>query len=128
MLTRRWAPVATALRHSVAAFTIFAQLLVIVAPLADAREAAPLPPTLAAIFEMGQSQAAVDTDHGHQHQHDSATCPACIAQTIVADVATPQRGLIPESGERARLEHRHEQAPPPQFLSLQRSRAPPAAC
>lgn len=118
---------AAPLRHCVAAVAIFAQCLMVIAPLADAREAAPLPPTIALVMEAGRTHRAVDTDHGHQDKHNAATCPACIAQTFVADVTRPASILIVASDERALRDPSDERALQPQLLSLQRSRAPPVA-
>lgn len=124
--SRPWlGPLATPLRHCMAAVAMFAQCLVVIAPLADAREAAPLPPTIASAMEAGRTNLAVDSDHGHQNKHNAATCPACIAQAFIAHVSPSTSILLVESDERALRNPTSERALQPQLLSLQRSRAPP---
>ena len=125
---RPWlGPLANPLRHCVAAVAMFAQCLVVVAPLADAREAAPLPPTIASALEASRTTLAVDRDHGHQNKHNAATCPACIAQTFIAHVTPPASSIVLASDERVPRDPTNERALPPHFLSLQRSRAPPVS-
>ena len=123
----RLGPLATPLRHCVAVIVMFTQCLMVIAPIADLQDAAPLTPTIASAFEMGMTHTAFDTDHGHQHQHDSSTCPACIAQSLVAQVSPPTRAFVPESDERTIREATDERALHSQRTSLQRSRAPPIA-
>src|SRR5450759_571003 len=91
-------PLATAVRHCVAAVAMFAQCLMVVAPLADARDAGPWRPSIASILEAARSHRAVDTQHSQPHQHNPATCPACIAQTLHASLPAPARALLAESG------------------------------
>jgi hypothetical protein len=123
----RLGPLATPLRHCVAAIAMFAQLVMAIAPIADLQDAAPLTPTIASIVEMGNTHTAFDTDHGHQHNHDASTCPACIAQSLVAQVASPTRALLHVGDEHATAVVTTELPLQAHYLSLQRSRAPPTA-
>jgi hypothetical protein len=128
MMTRsrlRLGPLAAPLRHCVAAVAMFAQCLMVIAPLSDAREAAPLPPSVSSILEFGNSHVAINADHGHQVSHDATTCPACIAQSLVAHVSRPVRAPVPDAGLRTSGEPARKVIRPFQYRSLLRSRAPP---
>ena len=120
-------PIVTVVRQCVVAVAMFAQCLMVIAPLADARETDPWRPSIASILEAGRSHHAVDTQHGHPHQHDPATCPACIAQTLHANLPGAARAPLAEAGERVLGVSPSEREHQPHFLSLQQSRAPPVA-
>lgn len=123
----RLGPIAAPLRHCVAAIAMFAQCLMVIAPIADLRDAAPLPRTLASVVELGVSHVAVDTDHGHQHAHDPSTCPACIAQSIIAHVNPPTRAFAVVVDERTRLDLLTAVPHQTRYPTRQQSRAPPSA-
>ncbi len=123
----RLGPLATPLRHCVAAIAMFAQCLMVIAPIADLQDAAPLPPTFASVVEIGLSHASVDTDHGHQHAHDPSTCPACIAQSLIAHVSPPTRAFAVVVDEHTRRDLSTAVPHQTRYPTRQQSRAPPAA-
>jgi N-acetylglutamate synthase/N-acetylornithine aminotransferase len=114
-----------AIRRALTSAAVFAQALLVCSPLVEVRDAEVHNRVLAA----GVSTPGITTmaaDRGTASHHNATTCPACIAQSLHAQVVSPVRMPTFVIGERA-----VSQAPgvvaahhdPP---SAHHSRAPPA--
>jgi hypothetical protein len=80
----------TAIRHALSSVAIFAQVLLLFTPLVELRDrhgSTHADPS--AISAPGV--AAVGADHGQAPPHNPSTCPACIAQSLHAQLASSMR-------------------------------------
>lgn len=112
------------IRHALASVAIFAQALMIAAPLVEVRDAN-AGPVAFVIGAASPDAPTVAAEHSQAVPHNAATCPACIAQSLhaqrTADVRLPTVVVVertPTDRHEAVLPH-HD---PP---STHHSRAPP---
>lgn len=93
MLGRRWIArdiLRRVLRRSLALVALGAQASALAAPLLDVPAAA----REIAITDVAAGTASLTRSTNPGHQHDPATCPACIAQSIVALGSSPAARVV----------------------------------
>ena|ERR1017187_1580481 len=124
MLTRLQGDVTSAICRALAGVALFAQVLMVFAPLAELRNSAGPTSVLAAGITT-PTAATLAAQHDRAPPHNPATCPACIAQSLHARVEASVRlptlavaEQAPTDRRTATLRHRE----PP---SAHHSRAPP---
>ncbi|MEO8479751.1 MAG: hypothetical protein ABI542_08985 [Gemmatimonadota bacterium] len=115
-----------ALGRALATTAVLSQLFaLLVAPLGDLRLDIDQPASLSHLAPMVWAASSVSTPSAPSRHHDAATCPACIAQSIVAHhVSTIPSVFVASTVERSDPLER-VLAPRPGATSLPRSRGPP---
>lgn len=104
-----------------AGYVLLAQLVLVLAPLADRGHPEPAAVAIASVGGI----YAIHADRGHLAEHNPTTCPACIAQSIHAPAQMapePFLGLLEGPAIVASLDFLTPSSP---SLALPRSRAPP---
>jgi hypothetical protein len=115
---------APAIRRALASVAIFAQLLLVFAPLLEVRDGDNGTwPIAVGVTTPGALMVAGQPDH--RPQHNPTTCPACIAQSLHAQLESSVRLPVVVVAQRAPVDLRtaslrHHDPP-----SLHHSRAPP---
>ncbi|MES2124209.1 MAG: hypothetical protein V4503_05920 [Gemmatimonadota bacterium] len=125
MATRKWGDLAQAMTRSLASVAIFAQLLLIITPLVDVHEQGEAQ-VAALITQAPTGGSALTASQPATPEHNATTCPACIAQSLHAQLASGVRLPLVVVAESAPLDVRPTLLPhhdPPQ---AHQSRAPPA--
>lgn len=116
---------AMAVRHAVACVAIFAQALLLFTPLVELRDAHAGPSTISA-GAITPDAPSVAPQHERSRQHDATSCPACIAQSLHAQVAPGAPPPTCEIVECHALDLRSAVAASHGPSSAHRSRAPPS--
>ncbi|MEO5797946.1 MAG: hypothetical protein ABIZ70_11655 [Gemmatimonadales bacterium] len=121
----RRSELAISIRRALAGVATVAQLLLLIMPLVDRNENGGAPLSIQALVSGSITSigAAVPTSATH---HDATTCPACIAQTLFAQVAFGVRLPTSIVSERAPADVRPLLLPHHDPPSSHQSRAPPA--
>lgn len=117
-----------ALGKAIMAIAVLSQLsALLIAPLGDLQHQLDHHSTAAGPTHLVAAERTADTPHAPVQHHDAATCPACIAQSIVAHLATSVAGVAVAAavGHLDPLERVLAPRPGPTFL--QYSRGPPTS-
>ena len=117
---------ATAIRRSLASVASFAQLLLLFAPLVELRETGHGTDTVEAGVT-APNAPALDVQRGQAQHHDATTCPACIAQSLHAQLVGPVRLPTNVIAEQAPVEIPGAAVQTLDPPATHRSRAPPVA-
>jgi hypothetical protein len=114
----------SAIWHSLAATAVFAQVLMLFTPLIEVRDT-DAPGRVIAAGVTTPGSAAMASERGRTSPHNATTCPACIAQSLFAQVESSVRLPTLVVAERTPVDLRAEvlrHHDPPSTLH---SRAPP---
>ncbi|HEX3927792.1 MAG TPA: hypothetical protein VHW65_07330 [Gemmatimonadales bacterium] len=114
------------LRRLLAVVAFGAQISAVLAPLVDVRDACDPGPAIAVGISQPQN-ARLGSEQDHAPTHDSATCPACIVQSLHASPAT--RSALPAfiADEQTVVVAFADVLPHLDHLTTRNSRAPPVA-
>ena len=115
---------ATAVRHALASVATFAQLLLLFTPLVELRDAQSGPQSIS-VASITPDAPTVGANHGQAAPHNATTCPACIAQSLHAQLVAGVRLPTTVVAERAPTDIRNVALPHHDPPSTHRSRAPP---
>jgi len=114
-----------ALRRALTSVAVFAQVLLVCSPLIEVRDGEIHHRVLAAgVCTPGV--ATISADRASTSHHNATTCPACIAQSLHAQVVSPVRMPTFVVGERTVTHAPGVVAPHHDPPSAHHSRAPPA--
>ena len=116
---------ATAVRRALASVATFAQLLLLFTPLVELRDTDSGPHAITAA-SLTPDAPSVGASHGQAVPHDATTCPACIAQSLHAQLVASVRLPTAIVAEPTPTEFRTDVLPYHDPPSTHRSRAPPA--
>ncbi len=108
----------------VGALAMFAQLLLLIAPFGEVRERGTVTRTLAAA-ESASGISTIAADHGASRPHDATTCPACIAQSLHAQLVPAMALATYTVADRAPSDRRSSLLPHHDPPAAHQSRAPP---
>jgi hypothetical protein len=113
-----------AIRHALSSVAIFAQVLLLFTPLLELRHRDGATAAIAAGFSTPEV-ATISADHGQSPPHNPTTCPACIAQSLHAQLASSMHlptivvthRVVADRGASALPQHdppssHHSRAPP----------------
>ncbi|MEP6590687.1 MAG: hypothetical protein ABJC19_05850 [Gemmatimonadota bacterium] len=115
-----------ALTRSLASVVIFAQLLLIITPLVEVHEGNAA--TQAAVgAPPANGSAAISAGQPATPEHNATTCPACIAQSLHAQLAFGVRLPMSVVAERGPVDVRPTLRPHHDPPAAHQSRAPPVA-
>ncbi len=115
---------ATAIRRALASVAIFAQVLLLFSPLIELHDGDA--GARVAIGTVGTSGAAMVAGlPDHTPQHNPTTCPACIAQSLHAQLASGVRLPTVVVAQQAPADFRTAHLPQHDPPSTHHSRAPP---
>lgn len=115
---------AAAMRHAFASVAIFAQVLLLFSPLIEVREGPEGSRAIAAGLTTPDAPT-LGAQHGQAQPHNSTTCPACIAQSLHAQLTDSVRLPITMVAARTPLDIRNSVLPQHDPPSTHHSRAPP---
>jgi hypothetical protein len=116
--------VATAFRRALSSVAIFAQLLLLFTPLVELRDGDTDSRAIAAGITRPDAPSMAP-QHEQAQQHNATTCPACIAQSLHAQLTAPVRLPTTIVAERTPTEIRREVLPGHDPPTAHLSRAPP---
>lgn len=114
----------SAIRHSLAGMAVFAQVLMLFTPLLEVRDTE-APGRVIAAGVTTPSGATLASERGRTSPHNATTCPACIAQSLFAQVESSVRLPTLVVAERAPVDLRAEVLRHHDPPSTHYSRAPP---
>ena len=115
---------ATAVRRALASVAVFAQLLLLLGPLVEVHGSGSGPGTLVVAGSASGSVLAA-RQPGNPTPHNATTCPACIAQSLHAQLASGVRIPTLVVAARAPTDLRPALLPHHDPPSTHHSRAPP---
>lgn len=116
--------VRSTIRRGLALVAILAQIAIVFAPLVEVHDAQTGSVATATIPIPSQG-AAIGTQQNHRPPHNPMTCPACIAQSLHAQLTSNVRIPTLAFAEQGRSEFRAEIFLSGDHPSSHRSRAPP---
>lgn len=115
---------ATATRHALACVAIFAQLLLLFTPLVELRDTESGPQSIS-VASISPDSPSIGANHGQAPPHNATTCPACIAQSLHAQLVASVHLPTTITAELAPTDIRNVALPYHDPPSTHRSRAPP---
>ena len=115
---------ATAVRHAIAGVATFAQLLLLFTPLVELRDTESGPQSIS-VASIAPDSPSIGANHGQVPPHNATTCPACIAQSLHAQLVAGVRLPTTIVAELAPPDIRNVALPYHDPPSTHRSRAPP---